>query len=295
MEQNFEYDIAFSYAGEDRNYVEKVAIYLKANNVRVFYDRFEEVNLWGKNLYTYLSGIYKDQAEFTVMFISKDYAKKLWTNHERESAQARAFKENKEYILPARFDSTEIPGVLGTTGYIDLTKYLPEEFGLLICKKINLNNSSGASNLISSNENQEENYNQSIDSKKISLKHMEKLIVFANSGAGMGMSIYDARNWVTANFLTISNKYPIDDYIREMEALIVFANSGAGLGLSIYDARNWANTNFDKLKNEYGTYHYISIMYNLIIFANSGSGLGLSINDARNWASNNIKEYQKYI
>jgi hypothetical protein len=43
---------------------------------------------------------------------------KVWTNHERESAQARAFESNREYILPAFFDeSVKIPGVLKTTGH----------------------------------------------------------------------------------------------------------------------------------------------------------------------------------
>jgi len=54
------------------------------------------------------------------MFISKHYANKLWTNHERESAQARAFKKHGTYILPVRIDDTEIPGIKETIGYIDL-------------------------------------------------------------------------------------------------------------------------------------------------------------------------------
>jgi len=105
------YDIALSFAGEDREYVEKVANLLKIKNIKVFYDDFEKSNLWGKNLYDYLSDIYKNKAKYTILFISEYYAKKLWTNHERESAQARAFLERKEYILPAKFDDTEILGI----------------------------------------------------------------------------------------------------------------------------------------------------------------------------------------
>jgi hypothetical protein len=52
------------------------------------------------------------------MFLSKDYAKKLWTNHERAAAQERAFKDNRTYILPIRVDDTEIPGILSTVGYL---------------------------------------------------------------------------------------------------------------------------------------------------------------------------------
>ena len=42
----------------------------------------------GKNLYTHLSDVYENKALFTVMFISEHYKDKVWTNHERESAQA---------------------------------------------------------------------------------------------------------------------------------------------------------------------------------------------------------------
>ena len=49
------YHVALSFAGEDRTYVEKVALQLQAEGVDVFYDKFEEADLWGKDLYTHLS------------------------------------------------------------------------------------------------------------------------------------------------------------------------------------------------------------------------------------------------
>lgn len=131
------YHIALSFAGEDRKYVEKVAQHLKTKDVKVFYDKFEETKLWGKDLYTYFSDVYQNQAFFTVMFISEAYKKKLWSNHERESAQARAFIENREYILPAFFDTTvKVPGVLKTTGYMDLSKLTPEQLADKIVEKL---------------------------------------------------------------------------------------------------------------------------------------------------------------
>jgi hypothetical protein len=131
------YHIALSFSGKDRDYVERVATLLRAAGVDVFYDFFEEENLWGKDLYEHLSSVYKDQAMFTVMFVSESYKNKLWGNHERKSAQARAFSESREYILPAKFDvDVDIPGVLDTTGYIDLNKKSPEELSELIVKKL---------------------------------------------------------------------------------------------------------------------------------------------------------------
>jgi hypothetical protein len=86
----------------------------------VFYDRDEESNLWGKNLYEYLSEIYSRRATFCIIFISVAYARKRWTAHERLNAEARAFEENREYILPVKLDDTEIPGIPSIVGHMDL-------------------------------------------------------------------------------------------------------------------------------------------------------------------------------
>ncbi len=131
------YHVALSFAGEDREYVKRVAAQLVSKGVEVFYDEYEEAALWGKNLYTHLSDVYENKAIFTVMFISEHYKNKLWTNLERESAQARAFESNKEYILPAFFDaSVKVPGLPRTIGHISLSKKTPEDFAALIVKKL---------------------------------------------------------------------------------------------------------------------------------------------------------------
>lgn len=136
MNKNFEYDVALSFAGEDRQYVEQVAEKLRANKISVFYDKYEESRLWGRNLYIHLQNVYQNLSRFTVIFISEHYAKKNWTSHEMQSAQARAIKENYEYILPARFDSTIIPGLLETIGYINLQNTKPHELAELIMNKL---------------------------------------------------------------------------------------------------------------------------------------------------------------
>ena len=136
MSSGPDFDIALSFAGEDRSYVDSVAHALRDRGVKVFYDLFEEADLWGKDLYAHLSEVYQKRARFTVMFISDAYRRKLWTNHERRAAQARAFQEAQEYILPAKFDNTEIPGVLPTIGYVSLIGRAPAELASLIVKKL---------------------------------------------------------------------------------------------------------------------------------------------------------------
>jgi hypothetical protein len=119
VETERNYDVALSFAGEDRACAAALADALIKRGVNVFYDGHEKATLWGKNLYVYLSDLYQNQAHFCVMFLSKYYSEKLWTNHEREAAQTRSFKENSEYILPIRLDDTKIPGALPTVGYLD--------------------------------------------------------------------------------------------------------------------------------------------------------------------------------
>lgn len=132
----FDYDVCLSFAGEDRDYVEHLAKELLERGIRVFYDRYEQIELWGKDLYTHLDDVYRHSARYCVMFVSKHYAEKLWTNHERKSAQVRALKENTEYVLPARFDDTVIPGLRETVGYIDLDDINPYLLADMIQQKI---------------------------------------------------------------------------------------------------------------------------------------------------------------
>jgi hypothetical protein len=131
-----QFDVALSFAGEDRNYVEKVADALRQMGLKVFYDKYEKLSLWGKDLYDHLQEVYQHHARYTVIFVSNHYAKKLWTNHERKSAQARALRSNEEYILPARFDRSIIPGLLPTIGYVNLKQLKPKEFADLVRQKV---------------------------------------------------------------------------------------------------------------------------------------------------------------
>ncbi len=130
------YDVCLSFAGEQRDYVEEVAERLRERGVRVFYDKFEQATLWGKDLYEHLDWVYRKSARYCVLFASSEYATKMWTGHERRSAQARAVEENEEYILPTRFDDTEIPGLPPTVGYQDLRKVRPTQLAELIQEKL---------------------------------------------------------------------------------------------------------------------------------------------------------------
>ena len=130
------YDVALSFAGEDREYVEQVAEHLVNLDVTVFYDQYETADLWGKDLAVHLGNVYSRDSHFVVMFASRHYAKKAWPNHERQHALASNLEGQIGRILPVRIDGSEIPGVPSTVGYLDARAVSPDKLAELIRQKV---------------------------------------------------------------------------------------------------------------------------------------------------------------
>jgi TIR domain len=130
------WDVALSFAGAQRPYVEQVASALKARGVRCFYDADEQIELWGKYLAEELPAIYGEQAAAVVVFVSAEYAARDWTRLERRAALNRAVRERREYVLPARFDDTPLPGLLSDMVAVDLRGRTPQQFVAMIADKL---------------------------------------------------------------------------------------------------------------------------------------------------------------
>jgi hypothetical protein len=115
------FDVALSFAGTERKLAEHLAEQVRDAGFKVFYDAFYQEQLWGKDLVAFFDRVYRKSARYCVMFVSKEYADRMWTNHERRSAQARALEERgREYILPIRIDSTDLEGLPPTVGHVSL-------------------------------------------------------------------------------------------------------------------------------------------------------------------------------
>lgn len=114
------YDVALSFAGEDRPLAKQLATSLERCGIKVFFDEFESVNLFGKSLIRHLHSVYTEQARFCVPIISEAYTKKDFPRHEIQSALNRAISEREEYLLPIRLDSTPVEGLNNDIVYLDL-------------------------------------------------------------------------------------------------------------------------------------------------------------------------------
>jgi hypothetical protein len=141
----FEFEVALSFAGERRAFVEEVASRLKNAGVQVFYDDYEKSDLWGRDLAAHLDEVYRKRARFVVPFIDGAYAQKAWPRQEFRSALARAVQEREPYLLPVRFDETDLPGLAPTIGYLDGRTDSPDDVAKAILAKLGKESRTSAS------------------------------------------------------------------------------------------------------------------------------------------------------
>jgi len=138
MNENVQYEVALSFAGEQREYVEEVERVLQSWGISVFYDEFAPVQLWGKNLAEEFQDVFENRADYVVMFISEAYVEKAWPNHERQSILSRAVQNKGEYILPVRFDDTPVPGLPTAIKYEQACDHTPAELAVMIAEKLGI-------------------------------------------------------------------------------------------------------------------------------------------------------------
>ncbi|MDA0169396.1 TIR domain-containing protein [Solirubrobacter taibaiensis] len=134
---SYTYDVALSYAGEDREVARAIARIAQANEVRLYFDEHYLWETWGTNLLDDLGRIYSDESRYCLLLISEDYCAKPYTNFERQMALSRALESGEEYVLPVRLDDAWPPGLPETTAYFDLRVRSTAELGEWLVRKVN--------------------------------------------------------------------------------------------------------------------------------------------------------------
>ncbi len=114
------YDIALSFAGEDRQLAREIAEQLQSQGVRVYFDEFERTELWGKDLSDEFRKRYGEETRYVVPLISKNYVVKDWTDFEFTIARREARRRTEVFILPVKLDDTALPGLRSSIAYLPL-------------------------------------------------------------------------------------------------------------------------------------------------------------------------------
>jgi hypothetical protein len=98
------YDFALSFAGEERYIADKLNSFLLENEIEVFYDKNEQHRILTHDVEEYLAPIYRSEASFVIVLLSKNYPKKIWTKFESEQFKHR-FGENS--VIPIWFSNVD--------------------------------------------------------------------------------------------------------------------------------------------------------------------------------------------
>lgn len=104
-----QYDLAVSFAGEHRDYVERTVRACQSLGLKVFYDRDKNNDWWGGNFIREQRAVYSSKTRRFVSFISSEYLSKPIPMDEFSAAMMTAVKQGDGYILPVLMDETVIP------------------------------------------------------------------------------------------------------------------------------------------------------------------------------------------
>ena len=138
------FDIALSYPGEHRAYVEKVAEHLAAafSEERVLYDKYHDAEFARLDLNVYLPALYRKDSELIVIFLCPEYAAKLWCRLEwRHISQLIATVDAKRIMFLSFGNPGDLSdfGILSGDGYIDILPLTPQTVADKILKRLRLN------------------------------------------------------------------------------------------------------------------------------------------------------------
>lgn len=116
----YPWDVAVSFAGEDRSVVLEFVKRLEEKGIFPFYDFNHQAQLWGIDLQKKLADIYANDALYMVIFISQKYPEKDWTRFEFEIGKLASQKRPDAYILPIVIEDVPVVGLTNTLAKVFL-------------------------------------------------------------------------------------------------------------------------------------------------------------------------------
>ncbi|MCR6483999.1 toll/interleukin-1 receptor domain-containing protein [Amycolatopsis sp. OK19-0408] len=132
------YDIAVSFAGEQREYVVQFVEACKARGISVFYDRDLTNDWWGKNFIREQRKVYGKNTRYFLPFISTEYLAKPVPRDEFSAAMITAVNRGDGYVLPVLWGHVEVPTDLlhPHIHHLRADDYTPEQLAEAVARRI---------------------------------------------------------------------------------------------------------------------------------------------------------------
>lgn len=131
-----EWDVAISFAGEDRLVAKRLAGLLKDNGLRVFYDVDHQAAILGSDLLSVLEEVYSEKSRYCILLVSEHYSNSNWAWFESRHALVHAFAQRTPYVLPIRLDDSELKGLPKSIAYLDLRERSIGDVAQIIVQKV---------------------------------------------------------------------------------------------------------------------------------------------------------------
>jgi hypothetical protein len=140
-----QYDLALSFSGAQRAYVQRVSEILSDLGVTVFFDEDRLHELIAADLASKLPEVYGSGiARHCVVFLSKQYMESEYTRLELSAALGCKRERGNDYLILARFDGTEISELSKHVVYIDARIYGPTAVAYQLAAKLGRTKAMGA-------------------------------------------------------------------------------------------------------------------------------------------------------
>jgi tetratricopeptide (TPR) repeat protein len=141
MELTKRFRIAFSFAGEKRDFVEKVAAILARlfGREHILYDKYHEAEFARYDLGIYLPKLYGEQSALIVPVLCPNYDLKRWTGWEWIHIYGLLTKDDGRRVMPARFEHANADGLSPAAAFIELDDKTPDDLAALILERLALN------------------------------------------------------------------------------------------------------------------------------------------------------------
>jgi hypothetical protein len=148
---NYPWDVAISFAGEQRDKVERLRDLLNEAGYTVFCDFDQQHLLWGQNLREKLGDVYANEAQYMIVLLSKEYPEKEWTSFELDIGKSARSKRTESYLLPIIVDDVTVVGLPSDIGHLDLRRVTIEHVAKILTEKME-SSTSAAQSLVSSTQ-----------------------------------------------------------------------------------------------------------------------------------------------
>lgn len=133
--------VAFSFAGEQRSYVAKIAAMLavRFGEAAILYDKFHEAEFARRDLAFYLPNLYQKESDLVIVVVCPSYRVKEWCGLEWDAIFDLLKNRKDEDVMLCRFGRTLVRGLYSTAGFLELDEMTAAQTAARILERLALN------------------------------------------------------------------------------------------------------------------------------------------------------------